>query len=155
MKVRISNTSFCFYLAFYLDAEMKTLVCIWYAVVRIRGSTLRGSCILKWIKRTSSSAPPAEKHDILRSRITKSIVACLRRFLSSYSNDKCPECISLCESALNAWAQISLLARGFIHSHRKRTPFLSARLTCVRSKNIFSPEFNKRNLECGHPLAEI
>ncbi len=61
---------------------------------------------------------------------------------------------SLCESTLNVRAQISLLTSGFISSHRKRTHFLSARLTCGRSKNIFSPEFNKRNLECGHPLAE-
>ncbi len=137
-----------------------TLVRIWYAVVRIRGVgffgwwRLRGSCILKGIKRTSSSAPPTEKHDILDSRIKKSIVACLRWFLWSYCNDKCPERISLCERALNARAQISLLSSGFLHSHRKRMHFLSARLTCVRSKNIFSPEFNKHNLECGHPLAE-
>jgi len=46
-----------------------TLVCIWYAVVRIRGVEffgwwqLHGSCILKGIKRTSS-APPTEKHNI-------------------------------------------------------------------------------------------
>ncbi len=85
-----------------------TLVRIWYAVVRIRGVgffvwwRLRGSCILKGIKRTSSSAPPTEKHDILDSRIKKSIVACLRWFLWSYCNDKCPERISLCERALNA-----------------------------------------------------
>ncbi len=95
-----------------------------------------------------------QKHNILHSRIKKLTVACLRQFLWGYCNDKCPELISLCKSALNAQAQISLLARGFIHSHRKRTRFLSARLTCMRSKKIFSPEFNKRNLECGHPLAE-
>ncbi len=59
------------------------------------------------------------------------------------------------QSALNARAQISLLASGFIHSHRKRTRFLSARLSCVRSRNIFSPEFNKSNLECGYQVERV
>ncbi len=119
------------------------LVCIWYAVVRIRCVgffgwwRLRGSCILKGIKWTSSSAPPTERHDILHSRMRKSIVACLRHFLWSYCNVKCPERISLCQSALNAREQISLLTGGFIHFHRKMTRFLSARLTSMRSKNIF------------------
>ncbi len=65
----VSVTQVCFYLAFYLYAEMDFGV-HGYAVVRIRGVgffgwwRLRGSCILKGIKRTSSSAPPMEKHDI-------------------------------------------------------------------------------------------
>ncbi len=70
--------------------------------------------MLKGINWTSASAPQTEKHDILHSRIEKSIVACLRGFLWSYYNGKCPERISLCESALNARAQIS--ARKWIHS---------------------------------------
>ncbi len=104
-----------------------TLLCIWYAVVRIKGVgffgwwRLRGSCILKGIKRTSSSAPPTEKHDILHSGIKKSIVAGLRWFLWSYCNGKCPERISLCESASETTTSFFLLLQALIayHMHAK------------------------------------
>ncbi len=94
--------------SFYM--QKLTLMCIWYAMVMIRDVGLRGW--IKLIKRTSSSAraPPTEKHDILHSfnQLKKSIAAfihdfllilivCLRRFLCSYFNDKCPELhYSLC-----------------------------------------------------------
>ncbi len=102
---------------------------------------------LKGIKRTSSSAPSMEKHDILHSRIINSIVVfrhCfllvlivrLRRFLWSYFMTNVQSALySLCESALKARAQISLLAGEFIPSHRKRTCFLSVRHYMSALKN--------------------
>ncbi len=81
----------------FIYTQKLTLVCIWYAVVRIRCVgffgwwRMRCSCVFKGIKRTSSIAPPTEKHDIIYSQIKKLFVACLRRFLWSYCNEKCPE----------------------------------------------------------------
>ncbi len=94
----------CFYM------QKLTLMCIWYAMVMIRDVGFfrwwRRRGRIKLIKRTSSSAraPPTEKHNILHSfnQFKKSIAAfrhdfllilivCLRRFLCSYFNDKCPQ----------------------------------------------------------------
>ncbi len=94
--------------SFYM--QKLTLMCIWYAMVMIRDVGFfrwwRRRGRIKLIKRTSSSAraPPTEKHNILHSfnQLKKSIAAfrhdfllilivCLRRFLCSYFNDKCPQ----------------------------------------------------------------
>ncbi len=112
MKVCINTTSFCFYLAFYLYADIDFGVHMIRDAYRIRCVgvfrwwRLRGR--LKGVKQTSSNAraPPTEKHDILHS---------------FNELKKCPERIIACESASNARAQTSPLAGGFpfIHSHRK------------------------------------
>ncbi len=149
MKVRINTTSFCFYLPFYLYAEIDFGVHMIRDAYRIRCVgvfrwwRLRGR--LKGIKRTSSSAraPPTEKHDILHSfnELKKTMEAFrhdfLLLFLWSYFNDKCPEHIIACKSASNARAQTSPLAGGFpfIHSHRKRTRSLSVRHYMCALKN--------------------
>ncbi len=116
-----------------------TLVCIWYAVFRIRGVgffgwwRLRGSCILKGIKRTSSSAPSMEKHDILHSWIKKLIVGCLRWFLWSYCNEKCPERIIYPMWERIKCANINLSARRWIPSLSQKTDALSIGQTYMRA----------------------
>ncbi len=147
MKVRINTTSFCFYLAVYLYAEID------FGVRMIRnGLSIDDDCVDgSGIKRTSSSAraPPTEKHNILHS-FNESMEAFrhdfLLLFLRSYFNDKCPERIIACKSASNARAQTSPLAGGFpfIHSDGLENGHALYRsdITCVRSKMIFSPEFN-------------
>ncbi len=52
------------------------------------------------------------------------------------------------------WANANLSARKWIHSLSQKTDSAFIKLAFIRSKNIFSSKFNKRNLECGHPLAE-
>ncbi len=137
MKVRINTTSFCFYLAFYLYAEIDFGVHMIRDAYRIRCVgvfcwwRLRGR--LKGIKRTSSSAraPPTEKHDILHSfnKLKKSMEAFrhyfLLLFLRSYFNDKCPERIIACRSASNVRAQTSPLAGRFPFIHSQKTDTLS------------------------------
>ncbi len=101
MKVCINTTTFCFYLAFYLYAEEG----VW-------GFSVDEDCMYgskDHMKCSSTSygngrAAHMEKHDILHSfnDLKKSIAAfrhdfllilivCLRQFLWSYFNDKCPE----------------------------------------------------------------
>ncbi len=64
-------------------------------------------------------------------------------FLRSYFNDKCPERIIACKSTSNARAQISPLAGGFPFTLTENGRALyRSDITCVRSKMIFSPEFN-------------
>ncbi len=130
MKVCISNTRFCFYLAFYLYVEMDFGV-HGYAVVRIRGLVffgwcrLRGPFILKRIKRTSSSAPPMEKHDILHSRIKIWLWLVWRGFYGVIVMTNVQSALySLCERALNARAQISLLTRGWTTSDFFKSTFM-------------------------------
>ncbi len=118
---------------------------------------------LKGIKRTSSSAPPTEKHDILHSQIKKSIVVfrhdfllvlivSLRRFLWSYFMRNVQSALySLCE--MRERKSLCSQVNSFPLTENGRA-FYRSDITWVRSKIIFSPEFNKRNLECGHPLAE-